>query len=130
VSGKVVFLTIDTVLTIHQRMIAEFGGDAGIRDHGLLEAAVAMPRQQFGGAFLHSNLAEQAAAYLYHICCNHPFLDGNKRTALATADFFILLNNAELVADNDELVEITVGVAEGQVKKAALTAFFKSHLVD
>ena len=82
-SPETIFLNVDTVLIIHQRMITEFDGDGGIRDHGLLESAVAMPRQQFRGKYLHSGLAKQAAAYLFHICNNHAFIDGNKRTALA-----------------------------------------------
>lgn len=122
------FLTVDTVLVIHRRMIEEFGGDDGLRDRGLLESAVAMPRQQFGGDYLHPGLAEQAAAHLYHLCCNHAFLDGNKRTALAAAEFFILFNQAQLHATNDELVEVTLGVADGSVHKEALTAFFREHV--
>ena len=122
------FLTVDVILSIHHRLIAEFGGGDGIRDHGLLEAAAAMPRQRFDGTYLHSTLAEQAAAYLYHLCCNHAFIDGNKRTALATAEFFLLLNDRQLIANNEELYEITMGVAKGTVDKRALTDFFRSHV--
>lgn len=119
---------METVLQIHQRMVAEFGGDVGIRDRSLLESAIAMPRQQFAGDYLHSSLSEQAAAYLYHLCSNHAFLDGNKRTALATAEFFLLLNDAQLLATNDELLRITMGVAEGTIDKKTLTEFFQSHV--
>jgi death-on-curing protein len=127
-SAEPTFLTVDTVLVIHQRMVAEFGGDAGIRDRGLLESAVAMPRQQFGGSYLHEGIAEQAAAYLFHICRNHPFVDGNKRTAVATAEFLILLNDARLNASNDELVDVTLGVADGSIDKDGVTAFFEEHV--
>lgn len=122
------FLTVDVILSIHQKLIEEFGGGDGIRDHGLLEAAAAMPRQQFDGTYLHSTLAEQAAAYHYHLCCNHAFLDGNKRTALATSEFFLLLNNRQLLATNEELYEITMGVAKGIVDKKTLSKFFTSHI--
>ncbi len=122
------FLTVDIVLSIHQKLIEEFGGGAGIRDNGLLEAAAAMPKQRFSGALLHNNLAEQAAAYLYHLCCNHAFIDGNKRTALAAAEFFLLLNERQLNATNDELYEITMGVANGTVDKKYLTEFFRQHV--
>ena len=121
-------MNVETVLVIHRRMVAEFGGDDGVRDRGLLESAVAMPRQQFGGRYLHAGLAEQAAAYLFHICRNHAFVDGNKRTALATAEFFILLNGAGLNASDDELVDLTLGVADGSVDKEAVTTFFTEHI--
>ena len=122
------FLTVETVLVIHRRMTAEFGGDDGIRDRGLLESATAMPRQQFGGRYLHAGLPEQAAAYLFHLCRNHAFVDGNKRTALATAEFFLLLNGARLDATNDELIELTVGVADGSIDKDVVTKFFTEHV--
>lgn len=127
-SSETLFLTVDVVLNIHRRMIEEFGGDGGIRDRGLLEAAVAMPQQRFDGKLLHESLAEQAAAYLFHICSNHAFVDGNKRTALAAAEFFMLLNEAQLLATNDELYELTMGVAKGNVDKKALTIFFREHV--
>ncbi|MCK5249070.1 MAG: Fic family protein [Spirochaetaceae bacterium] len=88
-STETIFLSVDNVLSIHQRLIAEFGGGTGIRNNGLLEAAAAMPKQRFRGTLLHNDLAEQAAAYLYHLCCNRAFIDGNKQTALAAAEFFL-----------------------------------------
>ena len=106
----------------------EFGGSTGIRDTGLLEAAVAMPKQRFGGTLLHRDIAVQAAAYLYHICSNHAFIDGNKRTALASAEFFLLLNKRTLNATNDELYKITMGVANGAIDKKYLTEFFQQHV--
>ena len=83
--GSPVFLTVDHVLTIHRRVIDEFGGDPALRDRGLLESAVMMPAAQFGGGYLHDGIPAMAAGYLFHICKNHSFVDGNKRTALATA---------------------------------------------
>ena len=75
----VVFLSVAEVLRIHRRIIADFGGEDGLRDRGLLESAVAMPHAMFDGAFLHPDLATMAAAYHFHLCANHPFVDGNKR---------------------------------------------------
>lgn len=98
------------------------------RDLGLLDAATAMPRQRFNGKLLHQNMVEQAPAYLYHICCNPGFVDGNKRTALAAAEFFLLLNGARLLATNDELYELTMGVAGGSVDRETLTIFFREHI--
>ena len=121
------FLTTKLVQEIHQRMIAEFGGDAGLRDQGLLEAAVAMPMATFGGQFLHPSVPEMVAAYLFHICKNHPFVDGNKRTALATSLVFLDLNNYSVKASDSTLEALTLGVADGRVDKQATTAFFKMH---
>ena len=75
------FLTLDEVLQLHAYQIKNFGGVEGILDIGLLESAIAMPRQGFGGTYLHPDLASMAAAYLFHIISNHAFQDGNKRAA-------------------------------------------------
>ena len=74
------FLSLDEVLELHDDQISSFGGTPGLRDEGLLESALAQPQATFGGQFLHPTIAEQAAAYLYHIAMNHPFIDGNKRS--------------------------------------------------
>ena len=122
------FLSVEIVLQIHGRVVEEFGGDPGLRDRGLLESAVAMPQSTFAGKFLHASLAEKAAAYHYHLCSNHPFLDGNKRVAVATAEVFLLSNGSELTASDDELEEMTLGVARGQLSKELVIAFFKQHV--
>ena len=77
------FLRVDDVLELHRDQIERYGGDPGIRDRGLIEAAVAMPRQSFGGQFLHVDLFEMAAAYAFHLAGSQAFLDGNKRVGLA-----------------------------------------------
>ena len=122
------FLSVEIVLQIHARVVEEFGGDPGVRDRGLLGSAVAMPQSTFAGEFLHASLAEKAAAYHYHLCSNHPFLDGNKRVAVATAEVFLLSNGSELTASDDELEEMTLGVARGQLSKELVIAFFKQHV--
>ena len=71
------FIRQEDVLRLHARQIEKFGGTPGIRDEGLLKSALAQPIATFGGNFLHGTLAEQAAAYLYHLAMNHPFIDGN-----------------------------------------------------
>ena len=98
-----VFLTLGEILEIHQDQINRYGGASGIRDIGLLQSAIAMPSASFGGQFLHSDLFEMAAAYLFHISQNHPFVDGNKRTGAVAAIVFLALNDIELDADDDEL---------------------------
>ncbi len=125
--SPVVFLSVDDVLEIHRRVIEEFGGDAGIRDRGLLESAVAMPRATFGGRELHPGPAEKAAAYHYHLCFNHPFVDGNKRVAVAAAELFLLVNGWELTAADEELEELTMGVAGGRTSKEQVVEFFLKH---
>ena len=122
------FLSVDMVLQIHKRVIEEFGGDLGLRDRGLLESAVAMPHSTFGGSFLHAGLAEKAGAYLFHLCSNHAFIDGNKRVAVTAAEIFILANGCELSAGDDELIEVTLGVAQGQVSKNDVIEFFRKYI--
>lgn len=122
------FLNVEHVLAIHRRMISEFGGDPAVRDPGLLESAIMMPAARFSGEFVHENIPAMAAAYLFHICKSHAFMDGNKRTALASAVIFIQLNNMRLIATDDELERITVGVAEGSATKDEVTEFFREHV--
>lgn len=120
----VVFLSVDVVLKIHRRVIEEFGGHPGLRDRGLLESAVAMPQATFGGADLHVGLPEKAAAYYFHLCVNHPFMDGNKRVAVAAAEVFLLINGQELSASDNDVEELTLGVAAGQLSKDHVIEFF------
>jgi len=127
-SSPPLFLAVEHLEAIHRRMIEEFGGLAGLRDRGLLEAAVAMPAAAVAGRFLHKGLAAMAAAYLFHLCRNHPFIDGNKRTALAAAETFLLLNGRRLAATNAQLFRLTMGVADGSISKAQTAAFFRRHI--
>jgi len=122
------FLTVDQVLAIHRRVIEEFGGDPAVRDRGLLESAVAMPASRFGGKYLHAGVPEMAAAYLFHLCRNHAFVDGNKHTALVAAETFVLLNHMRLAATDEELEKLTLGLASGGVSKDQVTAFFRDHV--
>jgi len=98
------FVSKSMVLSIHARQIERFGGTPGVRDEGLLESALAQPQATFGGQFLHPTISEQAAAYLYHIAMNHPFIDGNKRTAFAVTDTFLRLNACTLNLTNNFLM--------------------------
>lgn len=122
------FLSVDELLAIHDRGIAEHGGSPELRDRGLLESAAAMPYAQFGGQFLHEGLPAMAAAYLFHLCKNHPFVDGNKRVAVAAAETFVLLNDHELQATNSQLEKLTLGVADSSISKDELTGFFNKHV--
>lgn len=121
------FLELTEVLYIHADQIGRYGGDASIRDAGLLESAVAMPRATFGGEFLHRDLFEMAAAYLFHIVQNHPFVDGNKRTGTATALVFLEMNGVAIDADEDELVALVLDVAQGRADKPRVAEFFRAN---
>ena len=127
-SSEIAFLSVDQVLEIHRRGIEEHGGSPDLRDRGLLESAAAMPQAQFGGQFMHAGLPTMAAAYLFHLCKNHPFVDGNKRVAIAAAETFVLLNDHELAATDDELAQLTLGVADGSISKDEAIAFFRKHV--
>lgn len=121
------FLTLDEVLSLHAEQVHLFGGSSGIRDVGLLESAVGSVEATFDGAFLHETVFAMAAAYLHGICRNHPFLDGNKRTAAAAALTFLEMNGVEVDADEDAFYDLVIGVAEGRVSKAAVTVFLEKH---
>lgn len=123
-TGRPAFLSVEHVLAIHKRVVEEFGGDPAVRDGGLLESAVMMPAAQYEGELLHPDLPAMAAAYLFHICRNHAFVDGNKRTGLAAAEVFLLLNGRRLDATNRELERLTLGIAAGSLSKDDATAFF------
>ena len=112
------FLTLVEVLAILQDQIARYGGEFGIRDLGLLSSAIAVPRASFGGHALHRDLFEIAAAYAFHICQNHPFLDGNKRTECASALVFLDLNGVSLSDPEDKLYPLIMNVAKGKANKA------------
>lgn len=122
------FLTLDEVLAIHADQIRRYGGSHGVRDLSLLSSALAMPQAFFGGVYLHPSLAEMAAAYLFHLAQNHPFVDGNKRAALAAALAFTWLNDHRLEAGEDELTELVMGVAAGRVGKADAAVFIGPRL--
>jgi death-on-curing protein len=107
------FLSLDEVLELHADQISSFGGTPGVRDEGLLESALAQPQATFGGQFLHPTISEQAAAYLYHIAMNHPFIDGNKRTAFAVMDTFLRLNGCALNLTNNFLMVQAPGFIRG-----------------
>lgn len=123
------FLRVDDVLQIHQDQIERYGGSPDLRDPGLLTSAVDTPRATFDGSNLHGDLFEMAAAYLFHIVRNHPFVDGNKRTGAAAALVFLDLNGIEMDIDDAELVDHVLAIAEGKVPKAEVAAFLRTRAV-
>lgn len=119
------FLTLDEVLELHEDEIAHYGGDPGIRDPGLIEAAVAMPQQSFDGQFLHETLFEMAAAYAFHLAESQAFVDGNKRTGLAAAYAFLALNGYRLVETSDRLYLAMLAIGRHELDKAGLAEVFR-----
>jgi len=123
-----IFLTVEQILAIHDRVITEFGGDPTVRDHGLLESATMMPAARYAGRLLHPDLPAMAAAYLFHVCRNHAFADGNKRTALTAAEVFLLLNDQQLTAASRDVEHLALGVADGSLTKQQAMTFFRKHV--
>ena len=121
------FLNQDHIMRLHSSLIEQYGGIEGVRDVGLLDSAVAMPQTAYDGRYMHSDLFEMAAAYLYHIVRNHPFLDGNKRTSAAAAIVFLAINDIQIDNDEKGLVELTLSAATGQTDKTAIAGFFRSR---
>ena len=121
------FLSLDEVLGIHEDRVRKYGGLSGIRDLSLLESALGTVSATFGGQFLHQTLFEMGAAYLYNICRNHAFIDGNKRTALACALTFLRDNGVRIKSNEDDLTDLVLGVAEGRISKAAVAVFLEEH---
>jgi len=125
---SITFLSVEDVLRIHERALARDGGLAGIRDLGLLTSAVMTPQQAFGGAHLHEDFAAMAGAYLFHLANNHPFLDGNKRVALAAALVFLLANGVTINASEDDVADVTLRVASGRLSKPDLAAWLRAAI--
>ncbi len=121
------FLMLNDIMAIHQRLLQEHGGGSGVRDEKLLLSAMAMPQAAFFGAYAHNDIYEMAAAYLFHIVMNHPFVDGNKRTGAAAAIVFLGMNDIALTADNQTLFEFTLCVAQSKKSKSEITTFLKKH---
>lgn len=110
-------------MLIHTDQIQSFGGSLGLRDTGLLDSALAQPQATFDGVFLHPTIYEQAGSYLYHLAMNHPFVDGNKRTAFAVMDTFLRVNGYELTLTNDEAYDLVMGVVNQQVRRLLEKSF-------
>lgn len=122
-----IFLTIEEVLEIHENQIQVFGGTLGVRARGELESAIGMPSSGFDDKYFHGSLFLMAAAYLYHITKNHPFVDGNKRTGAVSAFTFLQLNGLDLNAPDEKFYDLVIGVAENTYEKADIAEFFEQY---
>jgi death-on-curing protein len=114
-------LDVEIVLEIHDEAITQFGGSRGIRDQALLESAIAATQASFGGVSPFTDVIDVAGAYLYYLCCNHPFLDGNKRVALGACLVFLSLNGFSPAPDSQEWENLTLAVAAGALSREEVT---------
>lgn len=119
------FLSLAEVLDIHRDQTTRYGGASGIRDMGLLKSALGMPAATYGGQFLHADIYEMAAAYLFHLVRNHPFIDGNKRVGVVAAFVFLMLNGLDCDAPENDLFEMVLATARGEINKADVAIFIR-----
>jgi death-on-curing protein len=123
----VTYLTAAQVLFIHARLLAETGGAPGVRDLGLLEAAIARPRATFDGVDLYPDLFSKAAALIASLIGNHPFVDGNKRVGVTAAAIFLQRNGARLTASNHEVEVFALSIAQAHLTAGEIAAWFAHH---
>jgi death-on-curing protein len=117
------FLSIEDVLQIHEDQTRRYGGMVGVKDIGLLQSALAQPQSTFDDKYLHADVFHMAAACLYHLCENHPFQDGNKRTAAVACLVFLDFNGQELQAPEPEFEQLVLKVASGKSDKDEIREF-------
>tara|TARA_R110001606_G_scaffold12706_4_gene55619 strand:- start:1802 stop:2200 length:399 start_codon:yes stop_codon:yes gene_type:complete len=121
-----IWLDAEIALAIHDRQIAEHGGPSGIRDHGLLESALAKPVNKW--SYGEDDLCALAAAYAFGVARNHPFTDGNKRTAWVLARTFLVLNDCQLAFDREEAITTVQTLAAGELPEEYLASWFRDHI--
>ena len=123
-----VFLELGEIFLIHEDQLERYGGSPGIRDIGILQSAIAMPRAGIADRYLHEDVFERAAAYMYYVVRDHPFVDGNNRTGAVAALVFLEMNDIEILVDEEELESTVRSVAEGNTTKDEIAMFFRRGL--
>ena len=121
------FLPEELVLIIHSDLLQRYGGKAGVRDIALLQSALAQPKATSGRKFMHKSLFDKAAAYGFHLCRNHPFIDGNKRVAFVLMDLFLQRNGWEIVASEEDAYLLMIDLSSGNVSRTELSSWLKNH---
>jgi death-on-curing protein len=122
-----VFLGLDEVIAIHNDQIKRYGGRTGIRDIDLLKSAAAVPAAGYNNGYFHLDVYEMAAAYLFHIVRDHPFVDENKRTGAVASIVFLTMNGVDINADEDAFERLIIATAEGKIDKASIAQFFRDN---
>lgn len=126
----IVFIPKYVLLYFHEQLIGLYGGTLGIRDEGMLDSALEQPKAMFGGSFVHTSITKMAAAYGFHLCNNHPFVDGNKRIAFVAMDTFLQKNGFEISATEKEVYKIMIKLASGKLTKEELTIWLENNIKD
>jgi death-on-curing protein len=121
------FIPKDVILHFHEQLIQLYGGSLGIRNEQLLDSALEQPKTTFNGSYLHDNIFKMAAAYGFHLCKNHSFVDGNKRIALVAMDIFLQKNGHEITAPEKEAYKIIIALSSGELSKDELTNWLKKN---
>jgi death-on-curing protein len=121
------FLTVSEVLLILEDQIRNYGGIYGVRDIHLLSSALYMPQSSFDGQYLHKTVPAMAGAYAFHVCQNHPFIDGNKRVALVSSLVFLDINGYTFNCKDEEVYNEIMNVAKGEVKKEELIKYYEKY---
>jgi death-on-curing protein len=121
------YLSLEQLLDLHGRQIRRFGGAAGLRDRGALEAALARPQMTFGGEDLYPELADKAAALMHSLVMNHPFVDGNERVGAHACILFLMVNEVDPTFSAKELTDITLAVARGEVTAEASSIWLRQR---
>jgi death-on-curing protein len=121
------FIPKDIILFFHEQLVKIYGGSSGIRDENLLDSALEQPKATYQGEYLHDSLIKMAAAYGYHLCNNHPFIDGNKRIAFVAMDTFLQKNGLEITASEKEAYKMMIQVSSGQLSKKELTIWLENN---
>lgn len=123
------FITKKQVVILHKILIEQYGGSHGIRDEGLLDSALEMPRSGFGSEYFHKSIFDKASAYLFHLVKNHPFIDGNKRIGFACADTFLIANGYSLKKENQkEIYDLVMSVASNNfITKENISLFLENN---
>jgi death-on-curing protein len=123
------FLTLDEVLTLHEVAIERFGGSNGVRDAGMIESALAVPMQTWGGEFLLDSIEAMAAAYWHGLAKNHGFIDGNKRISLMAADVFLQFNGLLMTLSEEEAEAVTLRIATSELDRDEIAALIRENVV-
>ena len=121
------FLTKELTLFFHEDLIQKYGGSPGVRDENLLDSALAQPKSMFGGKYLNKSIFEKAAAYGYHLCQNHPFIDGNKRIALVVMYTFLYVNGYDVKLSEKQAYLLIMSIADGSLSKQELANYLKEN---
>lgn len=122
------YVTVNDVIRLHNDQIKKYGGIPGIRDKGSLESAIYQPQATFAGQDLYPNIIEKAAAYVFYLCQSHAFVDGNKRTAAVTLEYFLELNGYELKAEESQFLSVIQNLANHQLGRADLANWLRSNI--